>query len=126
MASDNTGRDTIEHALNTERTIDITTTGRKSGEPRRWEIWFHNIDGRIFITGSPGKRDWYANLVENPQMTFHLKQSVKADIPATARPITDTTEKREVLTKIIDNLGGERDLDDWVANSPLVEVTLDY
>ena len=32
-------------------TIDITTTGRKTGEPRRIEIVFHNIDGRLIITG---------------------------------------------------------------------------
>ena len=28
------------HALETDRVIDITTIGRKSGEPRRKEIWF--------------------------------------------------------------------------------------
>ena len=44
---------TIQQALEKERTIDITTTGRKTGQPRRIEIWFHNLDGDLYITGLP-------------------------------------------------------------------------
>ena len=33
-------------ALGRDQVIDITTTGRKSGEQRRIEIWFHRVDGR--------------------------------------------------------------------------------
>ncbi|MDQ2999008.1 MAG: nitroreductase/quinone reductase family protein [Chloroflexota bacterium] len=56
----------VRHALEHGRTIDITTIGRTSGEPRRIEIWFHNVDGHIYITGTPGRRSWYANLRANP------------------------------------------------------------
>lgn len=118
----------IQNALQTDLTIDITTIGRKSGEPRRLEIWFHNINGRLYITGTPGPRDWYANMVENPEFTFHLKQSVEADLSARARPITEKAERREVFSAILANLsdfGGNRDLGQWVKESPLVEVVLD-
>jgi len=37
----------IKQALANDRVIDITTIGRQSGQPRRLEMWFHNIDGRI-------------------------------------------------------------------------------
>ncbi len=114
----------IQRALETDRTIDITTTGRKSGQPRRKEIWFHNVAGRIYITGTPGKRDWYANLMANPQFTFHLKGSLKADIPARARPIRDDAERRDVLGVITGRVGHQGDLEKWVKESPLVEVTL--
>ena len=67
----------VKETLERDRTIDITTTGRKTGQPRRKEIWFHNLDGRLFITGTPGRRDWYANMLANPNFTFHLKQSVQ-------------------------------------------------
>jgi hypothetical protein len=113
----------ISRALETDRTIDITTTGCKTGQPRRLEMWFHNVDGRIFITGMPGKRSWYANLVENPAMTFHLKESVSADLPATARAITDPKERRTVLEVIVGRLGHAGDIDRWVAASPLVEIS---
>jgi deazaflavin-dependent oxidoreductase (nitroreductase family) len=115
----------IQRALQTDRTIDITTTGRKSGEPRRIEIWFHNIDGRLYITGTPGPRDWYATLVENPHFIFHLKESVQADLPARAVPIADEAQKRRVLSAIIARLEGDRDIEAWVQDSPLVEVILE-
>jgi deazaflavin-dependent oxidoreductase (nitroreductase family) len=114
----------VKRALERDRTIDITTTGRKTGLPRRIEIWFHNLDGHLYITGLPGRRDWYANLQVNPDFIFHLKESIRADLPAKARPIVDEAERRAVLARILPNLGRQTDLDEWVVRSPLVEVEL--
>ncbi len=115
--------DDITAALESDRTIDITTVGRKTGQPRRLEIWFHNLEGRIFITGMPGRRGWYANLLVNRDFTFHLKESVQADLNATARAVTDEGEKRSVLEVLLRRLGYSDRLDQWLADSPLVEVT---
>jgi deazaflavin-dependent oxidoreductase (nitroreductase family) len=113
----------IQRALENDRTIDITTTGRNSGQPRRIEIWRYRYDGRTFLTGTPGTRDWYANLLVNPEFTFHLKGSVQADLPAVARPITDESERREVIRGILEDLGrGSDSFEERVASSPLVEV----
>jgi deazaflavin-dependent oxidoreductase (nitroreductase family) len=115
--------DRICQALASDRTIDITTVGRRSGEPRRIEIWFYRYGGRVFLSGSPGRRDWYANLVANPDFTFHLKGSVQADLPARARPVTDEAERREVVAGILEELGrGYGGVEEWVAGSPLIEV----
>ena len=114
----------IQRALTRDRTIDITTTGRKSGQLRRTEIWFHHLDRRLYITGTPGRRDWYANLLAHPEFTFHLKQTVQADLPARATPILEPAQRREILARIHQNLGGGRDLEAWVASSPLVQVML--
>ena len=66
--------DRVRKALEKGHRIDITTTGRKSGAPRRIELVFHNIDGHIYISGRPGwPRGWIANLRADPRMTFHLK-----------------------------------------------------
>ena len=86
----------IRQALEAERVVDITTTGRHSGDPRRIEIWIHQLDGRWFITGRPGRRGWYANLVATPDFTLHVKRGATADLPATARAISEETERREV------------------------------
>lgn len=113
----------IQRGIENDRTVDITTTGRSSGQPRRIEIWRYRYDGRTFLSGSPGTRDWYANLRANPAFTFHLKGSAQADLTATARPITDQAERREVIQGILDDLGrGTGNVDEWVARSPLVEV----
>jgi hypothetical protein len=115
--------DQMRQALAQDQTIDITTTGRTSGERRRIEIWFHNLDGTVYITGTPGKRGWYANLLANPDFTFHLKQSAAADLPAHATPITDPQERRAIFSRILAKLNRSADLDAWVANSPLVSVS---
>ena len=78
--------DRTRRALSRGHLIDITTTGRRSGRPRRIEIVFHVIDGRIYISGMPGRaRSWLANMRTDPRFTFHLKGVVRADLPAVAR-----------------------------------------
>jgi deazaflavin-dependent oxidoreductase (nitroreductase family) len=105
--------------------IDITTTGRKTGQPHRIEVVFHNIDGRIYISGMPGfKRSYMANLAADPHFTFHLKGPVKADLAATARIISDEAERRTVLTRVARNWG-RNDVDVMVEQSPLFEVTIE-
>jgi hypothetical protein len=80
-------RETIA-ALSRGGIADITTIGRKSGAERRIEIYFHALDGRLFLTGRPGsKRDWMANLLANPSFTLHLKRGVSADVPVEAVPV---------------------------------------
>ena len=118
--------DKIQKALSRGGTIDITTIGRKSGQPRRIEIVFHNVGGTIFISGIPNtkRRGWLGNLDKNPRFTFHLKGATKADLPATARVITDEAERREVLPAIARNWK-RTDLEAMVKYSPLIEVTLD-
>ncbi len=112
----------VSHALARDRTVDITTTGRRSGQPRRIEIWFHNLDGRIFISGLPGRRGWYSNLLADPEFTFHLKDSTQADLPARARPVTEDQERRAVLDELLANLGRVDQYEQWLAGSPIIQV----
>jgi deazaflavin-dependent oxidoreductase (nitroreductase family) len=117
----------IERALAQGQVIDITTIGRRTGQPRRIEIVFHNIDGRIVISGMPiphRRRAWLANLEADPRLTLHLKGPVVADLPATARIVTDEAERRLLLTQVARNWN-RSDVEAMVAFSPLVEVVLD-
>jgi deazaflavin-dependent oxidoreductase (nitroreductase family) len=104
-------------ALRRDRTIDITTTGARTGRPRRIETWAWPDGERLYLTGSPGRRDWYANLLANPDFTVHLKRGVDADVPARARPIVDGAERRAVFQRL---RPGQADA--WTEGSPLVEV----
>jgi deazaflavin-dependent oxidoreductase (nitroreductase family) len=119
--------DRIRAALGRGGTIDITTTGRTSGHPRRIEIVFHRIDGRMWISGipSPRRRSWIANLELDPHLTVHLKgPTVVADVPATARVVEDPVERRQVLERVA-RAWRRTDLDRMVEQSPLIEVTVD-
>ena len=113
--------DRIREALGRNRTVDITTTGARSGRPRRIETWTWIADGRVFLTGSPGRRDWYANLKANPELVLHVKRGEPIDLPARARPIEDPAERREVLTRLLTS----GDVEGWIARSPLVELEFD-
>jgi deazaflavin-dependent oxidoreductase (nitroreductase family) len=118
--------ESVSRALAHSGTIDITTTGRRSGEPRRIEIVYHAVDGRIYISGQPRtdrKRAWLYNLEANPKFTFHLKGAVTTDLPATARIVTDEAERRTILQHVA-RAWNRTDLDNMVAHSPLIEVTI--
>src|SRR5262245_32641095 len=115
----------VKRALEQGDVIDITTTGRKTGRPRRIEIRFHTIDGQLYITGTPGRpRDWYANLLAHPELTFHLKRGARADLPASATPIRDQARRRAIITAIHQQRGVYRDVEAWIERSPLVAVDL--
>ena len=116
-----------------DRTVDITTTGRRSGEPRRIEICFYRSGDSIYLSGipAPRTRDWLANLAANPGFTFHLKHGVVADLPAVAEVITDPAERRQLFADFVDEFNarngadspwGKAVLDEWVAGSPLARV----
>lgn len=91
VGSDHQVRDEVRAALAispsatlAHRTIDITTTGRRSGSPRRIEICFYRVDDSIYLSGvpAPRRRGRLANLVSNPHFLFHLKGAVAADVAA--------------------------------------------
>ena len=147
-------RDDIRQALQigpsatvAERTIDITTTGRRSGQQRRIEICFYRVgdaastadDHRhhhrahdtgasrsllrpIYLTGVPAsrRRDWLINLEANPDFLFHLKNGVQADLHATASVITDPDQRRDILRPIVDEYNAR-----WSPDSPFPHGELD-
>ena len=133
-------RDVVRQALGigpsssiADRTIDITTTGRSSGSPRRIEIVFYRIEDSIYLSGvpAPRRRDWLANLSAEQHFTFHLKHGVVADLPAVATVITDKAERRRLLAPLVDQFNERRgedsewpraELDEWVQGSPLARV----
>ncbi len=116
----------VRHSLATGHVIDVTTTGGRSGQPRRIEIVFHNFGGRLYITGTADAdrtRAWLSNLAADPNFTFHLKGEVKADLPATARVIVDKAERRAVFAEVVKVWEGQ-DVETMTRWSPLVEVTI--
>jgi deazaflavin-dependent oxidoreductase (nitroreductase family) len=115
----------IRRALSRGHTHDLTTPGRRTGQPRRIELVFHAIDGRIYISGMPGfPRSWLANIRANPRVTFHLKGAVQADLPATARELTEPGERRRIMEQVARNWR-RTDVDRMLVASPLIEVVPD-
>ena len=109
-----------------ERIIDITTVGRRTGRPRRIEIFFYRAGGLTYLCSGAGggATDWHANLLAHPDFTFHLKNGIRTDLPARATPVTDPDERRAVLAEIVTDLNQPHDpgtirptlLEDWAAS----------
>jgi deazaflavin-dependent oxidoreductase (nitroreductase family) len=114
--------DATAHRLASVRTIDLITTGRLSGRPARVEIWWFRFDDRFVITGTPGPRDWLANIRTDPTIVIHADG---ADYPAKAVEVDDP----EVRRRFFDQTRGEvrwyrsqAQLDRLVAEAPMVEI----
>ena len=121
-------------SLATERTVDIVTTGRRTGLARTTEIWTTLVDGVLYVCGTPAgrddresaPRDWLANLLAAPGFTLRLKQSIRVDLPARAVPVTDRAER----TRLFDApqsayyRANSRSVEDFVAHAPIVRVEL--
>ena len=78
----------------------LTTTGRKTGQPRTQPLIFASDGGDYLVVasmgGAPQHPSWYLNLVDNPDAEVQVKGDV---IPVRAHTATD--EEKPRLWKIV-------------------------
>ena len=84
----------IGHSLVLQRTLLLTTTGRKTGLLRTQPLtYFRHPSGKLFVVASNWSSDnppaWYLNILSNAHVQVQLKRETFA---ATARP-ADPTER---------------------------------
>jgi deazaflavin-dependent oxidoreductase (nitroreductase family) len=85
------------------RTLLLTTTGRKSGQPRRTALIYQpDGDSHVVVAsqgGAPDHPAWYKNLAEHPEVDVQ----VGAD-KFTARARTATAEERPRLWALMNEV----------------------
>ncbi len=95
-------QETIDLAMR-EREVDLTTYGRKTGQPRRVTIWIWGDGRRLLIRSGGGLgRDWPQNLLARNQGILHL---AGRDIPVRARHVTDPAEMRAGTGMVVAKYG---------------------
>jgi deazaflavin-dependent oxidoreductase (nitroreductase family) len=68
----------------------LTTTGRRTGQPREIEIWFTRHAGRYYLVAEHrDKANWVQNLRANPQVHVRVAD---ATFEATARVVEASAE----------------------------------
>jgi deazaflavin-dependent oxidoreductase (nitroreductase family) len=73
----------------------LTTTGRKTGQPRVTPLQYELIDGKIFIASARGtKADWYRNILSNPEVEVRVKSR---RFKGLAEPIADLEKTTDFL-----------------------------
>jgi deazaflavin-dependent oxidoreductase (nitroreductase family) len=100
----------------------LTTTGRKSGLPRRTAIEYHRFLGRKYVMNAYGmKSDWYRNVLADPRVTIQTADGVEH---CRARRLTSDAELAEaygfvesnpVFRRLIQRLGFEMSREEFLA-----------
>lgn len=95
----------------------LTTSGRRTGQPHRIEIWFGVHDGRMYLmSGGRERSDWVRNLLANPQVTVELGDGTHGGV---ARAVQEgTAEDRRARELLVGKYATPANpLDDWKRRS---------
>jgi deazaflavin-dependent oxidoreductase (nitroreductase family) len=91
----------------------LTTTGRKTGEPRVSPLYFLRDGDRVIVAASKGGRTenpmWYLNLKANPKVSVQIKKEV---LELTARDATDE-ERAKYWPQLVDMYPSYDDYQSW-------------
>jgi deazaflavin-dependent oxidoreductase (nitroreductase family) len=75
----------------------LTTTGWRSGNPHRIEIWFVAHEGRFYLVSEQRERShWVQNIRHIPAVTFHVGDKTFA---GTGR-IVDSAQEKELAAAV--------------------------
>lgn len=104
------------------RTVELTTFGRRTGLPRSIEIWWFHVGGRFIITGTPGRRDWLANVRANPRVVIGVQGT---QIEATAHEVVDSELRELVFSRNETSwYSTQSEFRHLVDKAPMIEVVL--
>ena len=91
----------------------LTTTGRKSGQPRVSPLYFLRDGDRVVVAASKagGEKNpmWYLNLKANPKVSVQIKKEV---LKLTARDATDD-EREKYWPQLVDMYPTYDDYQSW-------------
>ena len=91
----------------------LTTTGRKTGEPRISPLYFHRDGDTVVIAASRGGSDknpmWYLNLKADPKVQVQIKNEI---LNLTARDATDS-ERDKYWPRLVEMYPSYNDYQSW-------------
>ncbi|MBV9090542.1 MAG: nitroreductase family deazaflavin-dependent oxidoreductase [Mycobacteriaceae bacterium] len=91
----------------------LTTTGRKTGQPRVSPLLFLRDGDRVIVAASKGGAEknpmWYLNLKANPKVQVQIKKEV---LDLTARDATDE-ERGKYWPQLVDMYPSYQDYQSW-------------
>jgi deazaflavin-dependent oxidoreductase (nitroreductase family) len=75
----------------------LTTTGRRSGQPREIEIWFTRLDGRHYLIA---EHLWETHSVQNLLADSRVTVRVGADALGARARVVDATVEADLLRRV--------------------------
>ena len=96
------------------KTLKLTTTGRKSGQPRTAEIWFVVEGDHLFVqAGKAAQKGWLVNIKSNPQVALDINGT---KLRGRATVITDPPQRDHVLDLVREKYWRAR-LSGWIGSA---------
>lgn len=90
----------------------LTTTGRRTGQPHRIEIWFAVEDGRVYLmAGGRDRADWVRNLQANPLVRVELGGETHVGVARILAPDTPGDQRAREL--LVGKYRQGDNLDEW-------------
>jgi deazaflavin-dependent oxidoreductase (nitroreductase family) len=104
----------------------LTTTGRRSGQPHRIEIWFAAHHGKVYLlSGGRDRSDWVQNLQANGRVRVELAGEQHVGVARVLEPGTaEDRLARELLVAKYEPVEHDS-LEEWGRNSLPVVIEFD-
>ena len=101
--------------------IYLITVGRRTGLPRKVELWFAYHEGRVYLLGHRDS-NWIRNLVAQPHVTLEMEGVLFKGIATVA------DEKRDLVYDLFREKYGKSQVQYWYGdhrgNRRIVEIAL--
>lgn len=112
----------IKGALQDKNEVELTVTGRKSGNESSRPIWFVEDGDRLLLLPVSGSdSNWYRNAVKTPEIGLAANG---AELRATAKPIEDPAGVADVVEKFSEKYGADRVTEYYPKQDAALEVPL--
>jgi deazaflavin-dependent oxidoreductase (nitroreductase family) len=113
-----------DSSLAAEQYCYLTTTGRRSGEPREIEIWFGLESTTLYmLSGGRNRSHWVRNLMSDSEVKVRIGESI---FDGRARIVTNADEDARARELLLGkySAGYSGDLSEWGATALPVAVDL--
>jgi deazaflavin-dependent oxidoreductase (nitroreductase family) len=112
----------LKQALEGEREVELTVTGRKSGEPSTRPVWFVEQDGKVYLLPVGGSgANWFKNLLRAPRIRL---AAGGAEAETEGKVITDASAVKDVLAQFGEKYGASQVDQYYPGQDVAVEVAL--
>jgi deazaflavin-dependent oxidoreductase (nitroreductase family) len=112
----------LKEALEGAREVQLTVTGRKSGDPSTRPVWFVEEDTTVYLLPVGGSgANWYKNVVQTPRIRLAADG---AEVETEATLIDDASIVSDVKSKFSEKYGDSQVSQYYPDQDVAVEVSL--
>jgi deazaflavin-dependent oxidoreductase (nitroreductase family) len=112
----------LKEALHGKSEVELTVTGRKSGQESTRPIWFVEEEDHLLLLPIHGTdTNWYRNIVKTPEIQLTANG---AELRVSARPVEDADAVAATVEKFGEKYGADRVSEYYPKQDGFIEVPL--